>query len=53
LRTAAVHCRVGGKVAVLPDFVRETFEHDRRVEGLFGRWPNLGVSVRRTNASPP
>lgn len=26
LRTAAVHCRVGGTVAVLPDFVRETFE---------------------------
>jgi SAM-dependent methyltransferase len=26
LQTAAVHCRVGGTVAVLPDFVRETFE---------------------------
>jgi hypothetical protein len=26
LRTAAIHCRVGGKVAVLPDCVRETFE---------------------------
>lgn len=25
LQTAAVHCRVGGKVAVLPDCVRETF----------------------------
>jgi SAM-dependent methyltransferase len=26
LRTAAVHCRPGGAVAVLPDHVRETFE---------------------------
>jgi SAM-dependent methyltransferase len=26
LRTAAVHCRAGGLVAVLPDHVRETFE---------------------------
>ena len=26
LRTAAIHCRAGGKVAVLPDCVRETFE---------------------------
>jgi Methyltransferase domain len=26
LRTAAVHCRRGGTVAVLPDYVRETFE---------------------------
>lgn len=26
LRTAAVHCRPGGTVVVLPDFVRETFE---------------------------
>lgn len=25
LRTAAVHCRAGGTVIVLPDFVRETF----------------------------
>jgi trans-aconitate methyltransferase len=25
LHTAAIHCRVGGTVAVLPDFVRETF----------------------------
>jgi hypothetical protein len=25
LRTAALHCRAGGKVALLPDFVRETF----------------------------
>jgi SAM-dependent methyltransferase len=25
LQTAALHCRAGGKVAVLPDFVRETF----------------------------
>jgi SAM-dependent methyltransferase len=25
LQTAAVHCRLGGTVAVLPDFVRETF----------------------------
>jgi hypothetical protein len=25
LRTAALHCRPGGTVAVLPDFVRETF----------------------------
>jgi SAM-dependent methyltransferase len=25
LQTAAVHCRAGGTVAVLPDFVRETF----------------------------
>ncbi|MGH7528060.1 MAG: class I SAM-dependent methyltransferase, partial [Gemmatimonadales bacterium] len=32
LHTAAIHCRPGGTVAVLPDFVRETFaprtEHD-------------------------
>ncbi len=26
LQTAAVHCRAGGPVAILPDFVRETFE---------------------------
>ena len=26
LRTAAVHCRPGGRVAVLPDHIRETFE---------------------------
>jgi trans-aconitate methyltransferase len=26
LRTAAVHCRLGGLVAVLPDHIRETFE---------------------------
>lgn len=26
LRTAAIHCRTGGKVAALPDCVRETFE---------------------------
>jgi Methyltransferase domain len=26
LRTAAIHCRPGGTVAVLPDYVRETFE---------------------------
>lgn len=26
LRTVAVHCRTGGRVAVLPDHVRETFE---------------------------
>ncbi len=25
LQTAAIHCRTGGTVAVLPDFVRETF----------------------------
>jgi SAM-dependent methyltransferase len=25
LRTAAVHCRVGGTVAVLPDYIRENF----------------------------
>jgi SAM-dependent methyltransferase len=25
LRTAAVHCRMGGKVAVIPDCIRETF----------------------------
>jgi hypothetical protein len=25
LRTAACHCRLGGTVAVLPDYVRETF----------------------------
>jgi hypothetical protein len=25
LQTAAIHCRVGGTVAVLPDYVRETF----------------------------
>jgi SAM-dependent methyltransferase len=28
LRTAAVHCRAGGTVAVLPDHVRETFAPD-------------------------
>jgi trans-aconitate methyltransferase len=28
LRTAAVHCRPGGMVAVLPDFVRENFTPD-------------------------
>ena len=28
LRTAALHCRPGGTVAVLPDFVRETFAPD-------------------------
>jgi SAM-dependent methyltransferase len=28
LRTAAVHCRTGGTVAVLPDHVRETFAPD-------------------------
>jgi SAM-dependent methyltransferase len=26
LRTAALHCRPGGLVAILPDYVRETFE---------------------------
>jgi hypothetical protein len=26
LHTAAIHCRAGGTVAVLPDFVRETFD---------------------------
>jgi SAM-dependent methyltransferase len=26
LRTAALHCRSGGSVAILPDYVRETFE---------------------------
>ena len=26
LRTAAIHCRMGGTVAILPDNVRETFE---------------------------
>lgn len=26
LRTAALHCRAGGAVVVLPDYVRETFE---------------------------
>lgn len=26
LRTASVHCRPGGTIAVLPDYVRETFE---------------------------
>jgi SAM-dependent methyltransferase len=26
LRTAAIHCRPGGRVALLPDYVRETFE---------------------------
>ena len=25
LQTAAIHCRAGGRVAVLPDYVRETF----------------------------
>jgi SAM-dependent methyltransferase len=28
LRTAAIHCRAGGTVAVLPDHVRETFASD-------------------------
>ena len=102
LRTAAIHCRPGGTVAVLPDYVRETFapetdhgghdaadgrglrylewtwdpdpaddtytvdyafllraadgkirvEHDRHVEGLFGRaqwlqwFAEAGLSAR-------
>ena len=33
LRTAAVHCRPGGTVAVLPDFVRETFEPGTEHDG--------------------
>lgn len=37
LRTAAVHCRPGGRVALLPDYVRETFvpgvEHGGRDAG--------------------
>jgi SAM-dependent methyltransferase len=28
LRTAAVHCRPGGRLALLPDYVRETFDPD-------------------------
>jgi SAM-dependent methyltransferase len=32
LKTAAIHCRLGGKVAVLPDYIRENFvegtDHD-------------------------
>lgn len=34
LRTAAIHCRPGGTVAVLPDFVRETFEPGTEHDGL-------------------
>ena len=34
LRTAAIHCRPGGTVAVLPDFVRETFEPGTECDGL-------------------
>ena len=33
LRTAAVHCRPGGTVAVLPDYVRETFEPGSEHDG--------------------
>ena len=34
LGTAAIHCRPGGAVAVLPDFVRETFEPGSEHDGL-------------------
>jgi hypothetical protein len=30
LETAAIHCRFGGAVAVLPDYVRETLPRHRR-----------------------
>ena len=33
LRTAAVHCKPGGVVAVLPDFVRETFTPGTDADG--------------------
>ena len=33
LRTAAVHCKPGGVVAVLPDFVRETFTPGTEADG--------------------
>jgi SAM-dependent methyltransferase len=36
LRTASVHCRPGGKVAVLPDHVRETFEPETGYGGHDG-----------------
>jgi hypothetical protein len=34
LKTAAVHCRAGGTVAVLPDYVRETFVPGTECDGL-------------------
>jgi SAM-dependent methyltransferase len=33
LRTAAIHCREGGTVVVLPDYVRETFEPGTDCDG--------------------
>lgn len=33
LRTAAIHCRDGGTVAVLPDYVRETFSPGTECDG--------------------
>ncbi len=33
LRTAAIHCREGGTVAVLPDYVRETFQPGTECDG--------------------
>lgn len=33
LQTAAIHCRAGGTIAVLPDCVRETFEPDTESGG--------------------
>jgi SAM-dependent methyltransferase len=33
LSTAAVHCKIGGIVVVLPDYVRETFEADATTGG--------------------
>jgi hypothetical protein len=33
LRTAAIHCRDGGTVAVLPDYVRETFTVGTECDG--------------------
>jgi hypothetical protein len=33
LRTAAIHCREGGTVAVLPDYVRETFAAEIECDG--------------------
>ena len=33
LRTAAVHCKPGGVIAVLPDFVRETFTPGTEADG--------------------
>jgi SAM-dependent methyltransferase len=36
LRTAVKHCRMGGRVVVVPDFVRETFEPSSDIGGEDG-----------------